>query len=176
MEALDPVTRYAPTERFLRKDLHDLQLVLATANNNLSKQREPPCTTETDHADMAAQSWVRLDVAYFRNAKIRRAGIDAALLHLAAICYLGDHRNQRTESGILPADVIDLLAAEVRLRNPERVVGRLVKNELWHEHGGDWLVHDYDTANGDRSDAAAARERQRNNRNRNRDPQSGQYQ
>ena len=171
------MTRYAPTERFLRKDLHDLQVVLATANNNLSKHREPSCTTETDHAEMAgAQSWVRLDVAYFRNDKIRRAGIDAALFHLAAICYLGDHRNKRTESGILPVDAIEILAAETRTKNPQTVIDRLVKNELWHDHGGDWLIHDYDTTNGDKSEAAVARERQRNNRNRNRDPHSGQFQ
>ena len=110
---------------------------------------------------MAGTTWVRLDVGYFRNRKIVRAGIDAALLHLTAICYLGSCEDG---PGLLPVELVEPLAKDVRIDDPEPVVGRLVKFGLWSARNGDWLIHDYRTTNGDRSPAAKAKYRQRRHR------------
>lgn len=114
---------------------------------------------------MASSKWVRLDTGYFTNPKILRAGTDAALLHLAAICYLGAHD---LDHGVLPAEAVPALAVSLRLRRPDAVVGHLLLAGLWVEHGGDWLIHHYDVMNGENSEAAAARERQRRKRERDR--------
>jgi hypothetical protein len=125
---------------------------------------------------VAGSSWIRVDCGYFRNPKIVRAGPDAALLHLAAVCYLGEHN---IGDGLLPGEMIDRLGADVgirRSREVELVVERLVKCSLWHPgDAGGFIVHDYDTTNGDKSEAAAARRRQAAHRNANRDPETGQY-
>lgn len=110
---------------------------------------------------MAGATWVRLDTGYFSNPKVLRAGTDAALLHLAAICYLGAHE---LDSGVLPAEALDLIAAEARARRPSEVVARLVACQLWHDHPDGWLVHHYDVMNGENSEAVAARRRQRDKR------------
>ena len=114
---------------------------------------------------MAGQQWVRLDVGYFSNPKVLRAGKDAALLHLAAICYLGAHE---IDSGILQQDAVRVLVACVNVRGKE-AVAQLQKCGLWHpSDDGGWIVHDYDVTNGGRSEAAYARERQRRRRARQR--------
>lgn len=114
---------------------------------------------------MAGTSWVRLDTGYFTNPKILRAGTDGALLHLAAICYLGAHE---LDHGILPAEAVDLVAASARIKNPCKVVARLIDARLWHVADGGFLVHHYDVMNGENSEAFAARARQRRQRARNR--------
>jgi hypothetical protein len=111
---------------------------------------------------MAGPQWVRLDVAYFSNPKVLRAGKDAALMHLAAVCYLGAHE---MDDGILPAEAVPVLAALVRVQRPGEVVDRLMKHGLWHRaDDGGYIIHDYDVMNGARSEAAAARRRQRDRR------------
>jgi len=110
---------------------------------------------------MAGTQWVRLDVGYFSNPKVLRAGRDAALMHLAAICYLGAHER---DDGVLPAEAVNVLGKLVKVTRPGEVAERLVKHSLWHNADGDYLVHDYDVTNGGRSEAAAARERQRRRR------------
>lgn len=110
---------------------------------------------------MAGLTWVRLDTGYFSNPKILRAGPDGALLHLAAICYLGAHE---LDAGVLPAEAVEHVAASVKVRRPAPVIERLVANRLWHEHDDGWLIHHYDVMNGENSEAAAARRRQRTRR------------
>jgi hypothetical protein len=112
---------------------------------------------------MAGAAWVRLDTGYFSNPKILRAGTDGALLHLAAICYLGAHE---LDSGVLPAEALELVASSVRVKRPHDVVRRLVDGALWHTHEGGWLIHHYDVMNGENSEAAAARRRKQAQRKR----------
>lgn len=121
---------------------------------------------------MAGQSWVRLDTSYFTNPKVLRAGSDGALLHLAAICYLGAHE---LDAGVLPAEAVELVASSVRVRRPDQVVQRLVDARLWHEHADGWLVHHYDVMNGENSEAAAARRRQRLKRARDRKKREAEW-
>lgn len=120
---------------------------------------------------MAGPTWVRLDTGYFTNPKILRAGSDASLLHLAAICYLGSHE---LDAGVLPAEAVDLVASSVRIKRPNDVVARLVAQGLWHDHPDGWLVHHYDVMNGENSEAAAARRRQRTRRARQRAQQEAE--
>jgi hypothetical protein len=114
---------------------------------------------------MAGTQWVRVDVGYLRNPKVRRAGRDAALMHLAAIFYLGEHR---IDSGLLPPEALAFVAAEAHVRQPGRVIERLVKHGLWHpDLGGGFLIHHYAETNGEASEAAANRYRQQKWRERN---------
>jgi hypothetical protein len=111
---------------------------------------------------MAGPQWVRLDVGYFSNPKVLRAGRDAAMLHLAAVCYLGAHE---LDDGILPAEAVQPLVSLVRVSRSGETLDRLVKCGLWHRaDDGGFIVHDYDVMNGARSEAAAARQRQRDRR------------
>jgi len=120
---------------------------------------------------MAGPTWVRLDVGYFLNRKILRAGPDAALLHLAAICYLGA---EESDAGIVPAEIVGVLAKLTKIRQPAPVVERLVKYGLWHPaDAGDFIVHDWDITNGGKSEAAYARARQRKHRARQRATENG---
>lgn len=111
---------------------------------------------------MSGTQWVRLDVQYLRNPKVRRVSEAGVLLHLAAILYLGGHR---IDTGLLPPEALPLVAVDARVpaRRVEVVVGELVKAGLWHPEtlGGGYLVHDYDETNGAASEAAAARDRKR---------------
>lgn len=108
---------------------------------------------------MAGTQWVRLDVGYLRNPKVLAVGRDGAVVHLAAILYLGEHR---IDSGLLPPEALDLVVHAAGVRRPEPVVAALVKAGLWHPRSsGGYLVHDYSETNGAASEAAAARERKR---------------
>ena len=108
---------------------------------------------------MSGSVWVRLDAGYLSNPKIKRAGVDAALLHLAAIGYLGQHQDP---IGIVPAETVDDLVRLVKLKRPAATIALLVKHGLWHERdAGDYLVHDWETTNGQRSEGWQARERKR---------------
>lgn len=116
---------------------------------------------------MASRQWVRVDVAYFRNPKILRVGTEGALLHLAAILYLGEHRR---DTGLLPSEAVALIIRDVGVRRADVVVASLVRHGLWHEEpvGGGYVVHDYGETNGAESEAALDRERKRRERYRSR--------
>ena len=110
---------------------------------------------------MAGPSWIRLDTGYLTNPKMRRLDDRALLLHLASVLYLGAHG---IDSGLLPADCVELLRQPARVRGPMApVVRRLLDAGLWHEAlgGTAYLVHDYDELNGTRSTAYRDRMRKR---------------
>ena len=111
---------------------------------------------------MAGPQWIRLDVGYFSNPKVLRAGPTAAALHLAAVCYLGAHE---LDDGILPGEAVGPLASLVKVQRPAETIERLVKHGLWHRaDDGGFIIHDYDVMNGGKGEAAAARRRQRERR------------
>lgn len=115
---------------------------------------------------MAGAQWVRIDVDYLANPKVRRAGRDGALLHLAAIGYLAAHE---LDDGLLPAEAPPVLAPLAYVKSAEPVIARLAAAGLWHPSmDGGYVVHDYDAMNGSRSEAAAARRRKRAERDRSR--------
>lgn len=122
---------------------------------------------EGDHV-MASRMWVRIDTAYLRNPKVVRAGRDAAVLHLASILYLGEHR---IETGLLPPEALPFIVHDAGLRRPDPAIAALVKAGLWHPDalGGGYLVHDYGETNGEASASAAAKDRKRRWRERERD-------
>lgn len=121
---------------------------------------------------MASRQWVRIDTAYLRNPKVLRSGRDGAVLHLAAILYLGEHR---IDTGLLPPEAVELVVRDAGLRRPEQVIDALVKAGLWHTDtlGGGYLVHDYGETNGAQSEAGQDRERKRRERERSRQRRDG---
>lgn len=121
--------------------------------------------------DVSGSQWVRLDCGYLRNPKVRRVGRDGAVLHLAAILYLGEHG---IDSGLLPPEALELITRDARLRKPDPVIDVLVRHGLWHPSAeGGFVVHDYDEANGAASDARKARDRKRRWRERGQDDATG---
>jgi len=114
---------------------------------------------------MAGASWVRIDTNYLANSKMRRAGRDGTLLHLASVLYCGDHA---IDDGIVPAEVLPLLGWQSYVRNVEQVGQSLIKAGLWVPLDEGVLVHDYDQVNGVESSAWRDRERKRRDRERKR--------
>lgn len=110
--------------------------------------------------DVSGTQWVRIDVGYLRNPKVRRVGRDGALLHLASVLYLGGHR---IDTGVLPPEALPFVTGEAFLRRADPTVEALVRHGLWVPtlEGGGFVVHDYDETNGAASEAHAARERKR---------------
>ena len=122
---------------------------------------------------MSGQQWIRVDVGYFSNPKILRAGPTAAMLHLAAVCYLGAHE---LDDGILPAEAVHSLTTLVGVKRPGDVIERLTKNALWHQSDdGGYIIHDYDKLNGGKGEAAASRRRQRERRARQLRDEEGRF-
>lgn len=114
---------------------------------------------------MAGSQWVRIDVGYLRNPKVRRVGRDATLMHLASVLYLGGHR---IDDGLLPPEALPFVTGEAFLRKPDDAIAALVEHGLWvpTPDGAGFVVHDYDETNGAASEAAAARDRKRRWRDR----------
>lgn len=103
---------------------------------------------------MAGPRWVRLDTGYFRNRKVRRAGRDGRILHLASICFVGD---QKTDGHIYPDDV-ELIARDAGV--PQRTVDAVLGAGLWLPNGDGYELHDY-LAFGNPSRAAIEAETER---------------
>lgn len=115
---------------------------------------------------MSGTQWVRVDVGYLTNPKVRRVGRDGALLHLSSILYAG---GQGLDDGLLPPEALPILAPQAYIRVVDPVIERLVKCGLWHpDLSGGFLVHDFAGMNGADSEAAASRARQRRKRVRDR--------
>ena len=86
---------------------------------------------------MAGTRWVRLDVEYFGNPKMARAGKDGRLLHLASMCHAGAHLTD----GHVAAELVGPLCKLAGVR--AATVDRLVKVGLWVPVDGGYLIHDY---------------------------------
>jgi hypothetical protein len=86
---------------------------------------------------MAGPRWVRLDVDYFTNPKMARAGKDGRALHMASICHAG---GQLTD-GHITTELVPSLCALAGVR--PAAVGRLVAIGLWVPVSDGYLIHDY---------------------------------
>ncbi len=111
-------------------------------------------------------STVRLDDCFFYHPKVRRAGLEARIVFIAAICYC--HREGT--AGAVPQSALDILATETGFHEEAvwDAIERLVREDLFDPTVDGWIVHDYcqwqDTSGGEDSELerqrALNRERQ----------------
>jgi hypothetical protein len=104
---------------------------------------------------VAGANWVRLDSGYFRNPKVRAAGRDAMVLHLAAICWCGD----QSTNGHVPAAAVSMVLYDAGSKRS--AVDDAVSAGLWVPNGDGFVLHDFDVMNGWQSAAQLQRDRQR---------------
>lgn len=103
-------------------------------------------------------AWVKVDVAYLRNPKMRAVSPDARLLHLASILWTAEHLTD----GILPRAVLRDLAdtAQIDRRWASRRALELVGARLWDDACEAWIVHDFAWHNPTSTRANVEHERQ----------------
>lgn len=82
-------------------------------------------------------TWIRLDVGFFRNRKMRAIGKHGRPLYIAGLLYAGEHLTD----GEVPKDVIAILAAEAEV--PPSTVNLLVAKEAWVDQGDHFFIPDY---------------------------------
>ena len=101
-------------------------------------------------------SWVRIDDHCPDHPKVRRAGTEAAWLHVAGLWYCARYLTD----GAVPKEVVGTLTA---VRRPTAAVRALVSVGLWHDAGHEYLINDYLEFNPSRAEVEgkrdAARER-----------------
>lgn len=78
-------------------------------------------------------AWVKVDDNFFGNPKVMRAGKDASVLFLAALCFC----NRSLTDGFVPEESLRRLAADADVDDPRKLAERLVDVGLWAhaEHG-----------------------------------------
>jgi hypothetical protein len=85
---------------------------------------------------MQRMSWFKLDDQFSTHPKVLRAGPDAAWLYICGGCYCAKHLTD----GLIPKVAVPTLST---LRAHARLAQVLVREELWHDLGEDFEVHDY---------------------------------
>lgn len=113
-------------------------------------------------------AWVRLDTGYFHNLKVLAAGRDAAVLHVAAICWCA---TQPKLDGHVPSSAVPTLLQMAGVKRS--AVAAAVAAGLWSTNGDGFVLHDFDVMNGCASPAERQRERQRERQQRWRDSHKG---
>ena len=117
---------------------------------------------------MAGPRFVKLDVDYFGNPKVLRAGKDGMVLHLASMAHCGRYLTD----GWLAAEAVEDMTRSLRLR--PAAIERVVRAGLWVPAEGGFELHDFTAMNGTRAEVEAriklrregGRERQRRYRER----------
>ncbi len=84
-------------------------------------------------------AWARIDDAFFNHPKVRKAGKDAVIFHMAALC----HSNAFTTDGFIANDMLELIAVQAFQRKANGLADRLVECGLWDRIEGGYLIHDY---------------------------------
>lgn len=95
---------------------------------------------------MAGTRWVRINLDYLRNPKVREVSSQAVLLHLASILWTAD----QVKDGYLPGHILSDLAHMARMTTPAATkrADELVKAGLWDVNDAGWHVHGFDELNG----------------------------
>ena len=114
---------------------------------------------------MAGTRWVRLDVDYFTNPKCVKVGPSGRQLHLASICWVGQHLTD----GHIPGDVVPTLCRLAGVNH--KSVDKLIAAGLWERTEQDFYVKDYLEMNTSRADTEREREMWRQRQRRFRDRQ-----
>jgi hypothetical protein len=83
--------------------------------------------------------WFRVDDAWYSHPKTLRAGLAARGLWASAGSWCGKQEND----GIVPEEVLPLVAPKVPLPTVRRLAAELVACGLWDEVPGGWVFHDW---------------------------------
>lgn len=84
-------------------------------------------------------AWARIDDNFFNHPKVRKAGKDAVIFHVAALC----HSNAFTTDGFIADDMLQLIATQAFHKRADGYADRLVECELWERVEGGYLIHDF---------------------------------
>lgn len=86
-------------------------------------------------------AWAKIDDKFFSHPKVRSAGRDATLLHLAALTYCNEHLTD----GFIQEESIPYIAmlAFIDVEDAKQNLSKLLSVGLWEECEGGYLVHDY---------------------------------
>lgn len=85
--------------------------------------------------------WAKFDDGYFKNRKIRRVCGQSMLMHMTAIIHCAGAESD----GFFLKDDLALIAAEAKIQiaDAERLAQELVKENLFHDLGDRYEVHDF---------------------------------
>lgn len=97
--------------------------------------------------------WVRFDDAAEDHPKFLRAGLAAEGLHKRAACYSARHLTD----GFVPAEWVDRSTYNLKPREKRELIAALLRERLFEEADGGFLVHDYLDYNPSRADVLARR-------------------
>jgi hypothetical protein len=96
-------------------------------------------------------TWHPTSDYFFSHPKVRKAGRDSALLFLAGLGYCGRYLTD----GAIPKDALDVIAAEAW--TTKKAATKLVQQNLWHDMGEHYQVHDWHQWNRTRDEAEEKR-------------------
>lgn len=97
--------------------------------------------------------WAKFDDSYFENRKIRRVPGPARFLHMAAIV----HCSQLESDGFFLKSDLSLIAAKAGVDTADAMVAKLIEENLLHDRGESYEVHDFLDYNPSHSELEAKR-------------------
>lgn len=84
-------------------------------------------------------AWARIDDNFFNHPKVYKAGKDAVLFHIAALC----HSNAFLTEGFIEDAIINLIGKQAFQKHPVGLANKLVEVELWERVNGGYYIHDF---------------------------------
>lgn len=84
-------------------------------------------------------AWARIDDNFFSHPKVRKAGKDAVILYMAALC----HSNAYMTEGYIADDVLDLIGIQAFQNEPKMSANKLVECGLFVLVDDGYLIHDF---------------------------------
>jgi hypothetical protein len=82
-------------------------------------------------------AWVKLDDGFYRQPKIRAAGLDGRSLHLAGACWSA----AELTNGEIQKDMIDVLLVDAQVK--AATLTKIVRLGLWIDEGDHYLIVDW---------------------------------
>lgn len=110
--------------------------------------------------------WVRLDADYFSNPKAEHAGLHGRALHLASICWSGQH----LQDGLIPGHMVRKLCGLAGVNR--QAVDKVVDAGLWLPLGSNFQLKDFTDFNQSRAQHDREREEWKLRQRKHRDPGS----
>lgn len=94
---------------------------------------------------MAGTRWIKLDLQYLRNPKMRELHLETVALHLASILWTAEHLTD----GHIPTSALQELGQTAHISRAwvVRRAGQLVEHHLWLPVEAGWHVHDFEIMN-----------------------------